>query len=144
MMNDEVIDLRKGDRFLVAEPIEGTFNSAPVALLDVSLGGAQILHAQPIRIGTRATLAFHRAGTGASVIVTVVWSHLSQTSEGLRYKSGVKLEMQDVQYATALNAYIRMGLIAIDTDSLERKRQREEERMMRRKSSPKITTLPPS
>ena len=144
-MNDDVTDLRKGDRFLVVEPIEGTFNATvPVGLLNVSLGGAQLLHAQPIRLGTRATLTFDRRGTAASVVVTVVWSHLAQTSAGLRYRSGVKLQEPDVAYARALNAFVRSGVIALDTESLDRKREREQEREMRRRSSPKLPSAPPS
>ena len=143
-MNDDVTDLRKGDRFLVSEPVEGTFGATPVTLLNVSLGGAQLLHAQPLRIGTRAALTFHHAGEGASVIVIVVWSHLSQTSEGLRYRSGVKLDAPDVSYARALNAFVRSGVAALDAESIERKRQRELERELRRKSSPKISVPPAS
>jgi PilZ domain. len=142
-MNDDVTDLRKGDRFLVSEPVEGTFGATPVTLLNISLGGAQLLHAQPLRIGTRASLTFRHAGEGASVSVIVVWSHLSQTSEGLRYRSGVKLDAPDVSYARALNTFVRAGIAALDDESLERKRQRELEREMRRKSSPKIS-LPPA
>ncbi|HVG24502.1 MAG TPA: PilZ domain-containing protein [Thermoanaerobaculia bacterium] len=143
-MNDDVTDLRKSDRFVAVEPIEGTFGATPATLLNVSLGGVQMQHAQPIRIGTRATLTFNRRGTGASVAVVVVWSHLAQTQEGLRYRSGAKLAEPDVPYAAALNAFIRSGVIALETDSLERKRQREAEREMKRKSGPKITALPPS
>ena len=143
-MSENVIDLRKSDRFVVADSIEGTFGATAVTLLNVSLGGVQILHATPLRIGTRATLSFSKNGDGASVVVIVVWSHLSQTSEGLRYKSGVRLDGADVAFARALNAYLRSGIIAMDVDSLERKRQREEEREMRRKSSPKIQLPPPT
>jgi hypothetical protein len=143
-MSDEVTDLRKSDRFLVVEPIEGTFNGVPVGLANVSLGGVQLLHAQPIRLGTRGTLTFNRRGVGASVAVTVVWSHLAQTSEGLRYRTGVILQQPDVPYATALNGYVRSGVIALDTESLDRKRQRELEREMKRKSGPKLPPLPPS
>ncbi|HEX6084190.1 MAG TPA: PilZ domain-containing protein [Thermoanaerobaculia bacterium] len=143
-MNDEVTDLRKGDRFIVVELIEGTFNSVPVSLVNLSLGGAQIQHAHPVRLGTPATLSFVRGGVGATVTVTVVWSHLQQTEEGLRYKSGVKLQEPDVRYAAAMNSFIRSGAIAIDTESLERKRQREAEKQMRRQSPPKITALPTS
>ena len=143
-MNDEVADLRKNDRYTVVELIEGTFNSVPVSLVNLSLGGAQILHAHPVRLGTPATLTFHRGPIGATVTVTVVWSHLQQTEEGLRYKSGVKLQEPDIRYAAAMNSYIRSGTIVIDTESLERKRQREAEREMRRQSTPKITALPPS
>jgi hypothetical protein len=142
-MSDEVTDLRKGDRFIAATPVEGTFNSVPVSLLNLSLGGAQIQHANPVRLGTPATLTFTRGGISASVTVTVVWSHLSQTDEGLRYRSGVKLQGPDVRWAAAMNSFIRTGVIAIDTESLERKRQREREKQLKRQSGPKFTAVPP-
>ena len=141
IMNDDVTDLRKGDRYLVVEPVEGTFGATPVAFVNVSLGGAQLLHAQPLRIGTHATLAFHRAEARAAVSVTVVWSHLAQTGEGMHYRSGVRLDGPDVGYATALNAFVRSGVIVLDAESLERKRQREAERELRRKSGPRFTML---
>ena len=143
-MNEELTDLRQGDRFLVTEPIEGTFGASPIILVNVSVSGVQILHPQPLRIGTVTSLSFSHEGVEASVMVRVVWSHLSQTDDGLRYRSGMKLLEPDAHYAAALNTLLRLGAIAPDTDSLERKRQRELERELRRKSSPKLGFLPPS
>jgi hypothetical protein len=144
IMIEDVLDLRKGDRFVLAQPVEGTFNnSVPAVLLNFSLGGAQLQHTLPIRIGTRAPLTFHRGGVGATVMVIVLWSHLGQTPEGLRYRTGVKLAEPDVPYATALNSFIRSGLATVDHDSLGRKRERMLERE-RRKSGPKMSVLPPS
>lgn len=143
-MNDGLTDLRQGDRYVVTEPLDGTFGASPVTLVNVSVSGVQILHAQPLRIGTVTILSFSHQGTAASVMVRVVWSHLSQTDEGLRYRSGMKLEESDVRYAAALNALLRLGAISADTDSLERKRQRELERDLRRKSSSKLGFLPPA
>lgn len=142
-MTEELIDLRKGDRFHVVAPIEGTFSAMPVALLNVSVHGAQLLHAQPLRIGTRAMLTFKHQDVRVSVAVNVVWSHLAQTEQGFRYKSGVRLQEPDVPYAAALNALLRSGTIALDTDSLERKRQRELDRQSRRQSGPKFSVPPP-
>jgi hypothetical protein len=142
-MNDDVTDLRKGERYFVSELVEGTFSATPVSLLNVSLGGAQILHAQPLRIGTHASLTFHHAQARASVMATVVWSHLAQTEEGLRYRTGIRMDAPDVGYATALNAFARCGVIVLDSESIDRKRQREAERELRRKSSPKLSMLPP-
>lgn len=143
-MSEEVTDLRKGDRFLVTQPIEGAFNGSPVALLNVSVSGAQLLHAQPLRIGTRATLTFSKLDVRVTVVVIVVWSHLSQTAEGLRYRSGVKLAEPSVPYAAALNSFLRTGIVTPDTESLERKRQREAERQQRRQSGPKMSVVPPT
>ena len=143
-MNEDVIDLRKGDRFHAVEPIDGSFNAIDVSVINVSVTGAQIMHAQPIRIGTRARLAFTHGEVIVSVMVQVVWSHLWQTAEGHAYRSGVRLDTPEGQYAAAVNAMLRSGAIQRDTDSLERKRQRELERELRRKSGPKLTTVPPA
>lgn len=141
-MNDDVSDLRQGDRYLVADAVEGTFGATTVALINVSLRGAQLAHAHPLRIGTPAALIFHHGEARASVEATVVWSHLEQTEGGLRYKSGIKIDAPDVGYAAALNTLIRTGAIALDIESLERKRQREADREQRRKSGPRFTNIP--
>lgn len=143
-MTEQVADLRKGERFQVLEPLDGTFGGIEVTLLNVALGGVQLRHAQPLRIGTRARLNFHRGEISASIQGRVVWSHLSQTAEGLLYKSGVQLDAGDVQYATELHKLLRAGVLSRDTDSLERKRQRELEREQRRLSSPKAQLIPPT
>lgn len=144
-MNDEVIDLRKGDRFHVVETIAGACGGLDVTLLNVGLGGAQLLHAQPLRIGTRATLAFTHRDVTASVVVHVVWSRLAPTEQGLRYCTGVRLDVPNVQYAAGLNTLVRSGRIALDTDSMDRKREREREREERKKSGPKpIVSVPPT
>lgn len=142
-MNEDVIDLRRGDRFHVVDAIHGSFSAIDVTVINVSVTGAQIMHAAPIRIGTRSRLAFRQGEVTVSVQVQVVWSHLWQTPEGHAYRSGVRLDAPDVLYAAAVNALIRIGAIERDTESLERKRQREEERELRRKSGPKMMPVPP-
>lgn len=142
-MNDEVIDLRKGDRFHAVAPISGAFNAIDVSVVNVSVTGAQIMHAQPIRIGTRSRLSFQFGEVMASVQVQVVWSHLWQTPDGHAYRSGVRLDAADVAYARAVHDLIRAGAVQLDTESIERKRQRETERELRRKSGPKFIPASP-
>jgi hypothetical protein len=139
-----VIDLRKSERFQVLEQLDGLFGVVEVTLLNVALGGVQLGHAQPLRIGTRARFVFHRGDIAVSIAGRVVWSHLSQTEAGLLYKSGVQLDDGEVQYAAALATFLRAGIIARDTSSLDRKRQRELEREQRRASSSKMQVIPPS
>lgn len=143
-MNEEVIDLRKGDRFIVVEPIAGACGGVDITLLNVGLGGAQLVHAQPLRIGTRGTLTFTHRDISASVVVHVVWSRLAPTEQGLRYRTGVRLDEPSVQYAAALNALLRASRIVLDSASMERKREREREREEKRKSGPKPAVLPPT
>jgi len=143
-MTDEQNELRKAERFQVIEPLVGAFGNVEVILNNIGLGGAQLRHAQPLRIGTRGRLAFHRGEVSAAIQGRVVWSHYAQTADGLLYKSGIQLDDADVQFATAIHTLLRTGVLARDTDSLERKRLREQERELRRLSSAKIQTLPPS
>jgi hypothetical protein len=143
-MNEDVIDLRKGDRFHAVAPMSGSFNGVDVSLINLSVTGAQIMHAQPIRIGTRSRLAFQHGQVTVSVQVQVVWSHLWQTPDGHAYRSGVRLDAMDVAYAAAVHALVRTHAIEQDTESLERKRQREAERELRRKSGPKYVPVLPT
>jgi hypothetical protein len=144
MTTTEPTNLRKGERFQVLQPIEGTFGNVDVTLLNLALGGAQLQHAQPLRIGTRARLTFRRGDAAASVQGRVVWSHFSQTASGLLYKSGIQVDGGDVQYAAGVASLLRSGALGRDTDSLERKRQRELDREKLRSSSPKLYSVPPS
>ena len=144
-MTTEVVDLRKGERFSVIEPLTGTFGPAEVAVLNLSLGGAQISHPQPVRIGTRAKLWCRRGDVTITVSATVVWSHLTPTSAGMIYFSGVRLDAADPQYALAINTLMRGGAIRQELDSLDKKKQRLREREEARKSQVRIipTSEPP-
>jgi hypothetical protein len=136
-MDETVNESRKGERFLAVVPIDGTFGTYDVQLLNMSIHGAQILHAQTIRIGTRAAFSFVHNGMKVVVQVQVVWSHLAQTGERLLYRSGLKLVEPDIHYASAIHDLLRAGRLTKDMESLDRKKQRELEREKRRQSGPK-------
>jgi hypothetical protein len=144
-MSTEVVDLRRGERFTVIEALTGTFGPAEVAVLNLSLGGVQISHPQPVRIGTRAKLWCRRGDVTITIAGTVVWSHLNATSAGMVYMSGLRLDAADPQYALAINTLMRGGVLRQDVDSLDKKRQRMREREEARKSQVRIipTSEPP-
>jgi len=137
-MTSEVVDLRTGDRFTVAEPITGTFGAAEVAVLNLGLGGVQLSHPHPLRIGTRARLWFKRGDVTAAITATIVLSHLASTSAGMTYRSGAKLDEADPAWALAINSLIRGGALQHDTESLQRKQQRMREREEARRSQVRI------
>jgi hypothetical protein len=137
-MTIEIVELRRGDRFRVTETLSGTFGAAEVVFLDLSLGGAQLSHPQPLRIGTGAKLSFRLRDVSATVTAHVVWSHLSRTKGGMAYVSGVKLDAVDPQYAMALNSLLRAGVLTKDADSLDRKRERMIERETLRKTQQRV------
>ena len=134
-----VEELRKTDRFAAVEPIAGTFGPADASVVDLSVGGAQITHAQPIRIGTTGRLTFRRGDVAVATHARVIWSHVAPGPGGkLVYRSGLKIEAIDASYAMAINSLIRAGAIRQAIDSLDRKRERLIEREEKKKSGPKM------
>jgi len=133
-MTIEIIELRKGDRFRTTEPVSGTFGPVEVIIVDLSLGGAQLSHPQPLRIGTRGKLCFKSGDITATVQAHVVWSHLSTTSGGMSYVSGLQLDTVDPQYGMALNSLLRAGVLRKDSESMDKKKERMIEREAQRKS----------
>jgi hypothetical protein len=142
----QVEELRKTDRFVVVEPIAGTFGASDAAVLNVSIGGAQISHPVPIRIGTTGRLAFRRGDVIVATQARVLWSHVAPGAGGkLVYRSGLKIEAVDPSYAMAINSLIRAGAIQQDFESMDKKRRRFLEREEKKKSGPKAipTSEPP-
>ncbi len=133
-MSNEIEDLRKGDRFVFVHPPTGTFGAADVVVIDVGLAGAQIQHAQAVRIGTVARLAFRSGDEVVSTQGRITWSHFQQTPNGLVYRSGLRIQA-DTSYASSVNAFYKSGAAQRDTESLERKRLRLLEREKERQAS---------
>ena len=143
----EVEELRKTDRFIAVEPFPATFGPVDGSVINLSIGGAQISHPQPIRIGTVGRLAFKKGDAAVSTQARVIWSHVTPSAGGkLMYRTGLKIEAVDPQYALALNTLIRAGLLPQELDSMERKKKRDEEREEKKKSGPRpipISEPPP-
>src|SRR5687768_1477253 len=127
-------ELRKADRFVVVDPITASFGPADAALLNLSMGGAQLTHAQPLRIGTTARLSFRRGEVVVAIQARVVWSHVVPAGGKLSYRSGLRIDAADPQYAMAINSLLRGGSIRQDLDSLDKKREREHQREVKRQS----------
>jgi hypothetical protein len=56
----------------------------------------------------------------------------------MSYVSGIKLEAVEGQYAMALNAMLRAGVLRKETDSLDKKRERMIEREQLRNSQKRV------
>ena len=131
-------ELRKADRFVVVDPIAATFGPADAALVNISITGAQITHALPIRIGTVGRLSFRRGDVVVAISARVIWSHVAPSAGGkLTYRSGLRIDTADSQYAMAINSLLRAGAIRQDLDSLDKKRERETQREEKKRSGPK-------
>jgi hypothetical protein len=142
-MTAEVENTRKAERFTVLILLPGTFGPAEVTIANISVAGLQIVHPQAVRVGSRARISFHYRDMAVATPAKVIWSHLSKNpdpSGKLLYVSGLQLEGADVQFAAAVNSLSRLGAIRQDTESMERKKariqEREEARQALLKSNP--------
>ncbi|HEX7708221.1 MAG TPA: PilZ domain-containing protein [Thermoanaerobaculia bacterium] len=144
-MSLEISDLRKGVRFNCTHPLNASFNGWEVTLSNLSLGGAQIVHAEPVKIGTRSRITLPTEDGPVSIGAQVIWCRLAQSEGKLLYRTGLKLAAAEPRFALALNAMIRNGNAQADRESLERKRERaleREEQLARAKVSPLPSALP--
>ena len=140
----DVKNSRGPERFFLTEPLAGSFGSASVTILNISVDGLKVEHAQPIRLGTRARLWFKRAEISVSVQAVVVWSHLSKTPNDkgkLLYHSGMRIENGSDEYGLAVQSLIHRGVARADTESLERKRQRLAERTREKNATPTMKMI---
>jgi hypothetical protein len=143
-MSPDIKDLRAIERYVVVEALLGSFGAASVKLVDIAEQGAQIEHAQPLRLGARARLWFKRGEVSASVHALVIWSRLSDkpNDEGkLLYQSGLRVEDTQQSFAPAIQALADHGVIRRDTESLERKRRKFFDREQEKSSKPSVKLI---
>ena len=130
-MEPDVKDLRGRERFRVKQKLSGSFGAAEVTLIDVAEEGAQVEHAQPLRLATKGRLWFKRADVSVSLHAFVVWSRLSKTPNELGkylYRSGLRFDEGAGNFPQTMQVLTDYGVIERDDESLNRKRKRIEER----------------
>jgi hypothetical protein len=127
----DVKNIRGSERFMLTEPLTGSFGSASITIMNISTDGLMAEHSQPIRLGTQARLWFKRADIAVSVQALTVWSRLSRIPNPAGkylYNSGVRVETTGNEYTMAVQALVDRGVAIQDNESLEKKRQRLAER----------------
>ena len=143
-MTPDLKDQRAIERYVVVEPLPGSFGAAGITVVDIAEQGAQIEHAQPLRLASRGRLWFKRGDVSASVHALVIWSRLfdKPNDEGkLLYRSGLRVEDSEETFAPAIQALADHGVIKRDTESLERKRRKFVEREQEKSSKPSIKVV---
>lgn len=140
----DVHELRSYERYVLDDPLIGSFGSAEVHVIDLGEQGAQIEHALPLRVATVARFWFKRAHIAVSVQALVVWSRLSKhkAPDGkLLYRTGLRVEEGAEDFASAIAQLSEKDLIHRDAESLERKRKQREERAMAKNASPTMRMI---
>lgn len=137
----EIHELRSYERYVAKERLIGSFGSAEVTVIDIAEQGAQIEHAQPLRVATTARFWFKRGNVGVSAQALVVWSRLSKhksTDGKLLYRTGLRIEEGAQDFAASVEVLAERGVIHRDSESLERKRKLREERAMAKSATPQM------
>lgn len=143
-MNPEIRDLRAIERYVVVETLVGSFGAAAVTVADIAEQGVQIIHPQPLRLGSRARFWFRRGAVSASLYALVIWSRLSQqpNDEGkLLYHSGLRVDDDGASFADAIQELADHNVIRRDTESLDRKRRKLIEREHEKSGKPSVKIL---
>jgi hypothetical protein len=142
----DIRDLRGSDRFIAIDPLAGFFGPTSVVILDLAHQGAQVEHAQPLRLGTRARLVFKRADISVAVNGIAIWSHLSKTPNErgkYLYRTGIRIESPESELASAVQRLSGGGYLRRDEHSLQRKRERAEEKHLERLRQPQVKVIRP-
>ena len=130
----DVSELRAAERFAAVEPLAATFAGYGITIVNLSTIGAQVEHPAPIRLGSAGRFTFQRGEVRIDVQAFLMWSRLSAVpdSKGNVYRSGLRIERGNVEFAIALHTLIKTGAARREPDTLERKRRRLLERMAER------------
>jgi hypothetical protein len=123
----EVQNLRGTERYIISEAVTGSYGAASITIVDVSAQGAQIAHAQPLRLGGKARLTFKIGSLTVTAQGLTIWSRFAKSAEtrsNMVYRSGIRIESDIEEFANAVRSLIDRGLAQPDPESLDRKRQR--------------------
>lgn len=124
----DVSDARSEDRYVLQIRLDATLGSGDVIVLDIGEHGAQLQHAEAIKLGAIARLSFALPGSSHQVRVpaTVIWSKISTKtdSSGKRhYRSGIRLDDREGTMKPAIERLLEANLLRPDSLSLEKKRK---------------------
>lgn len=133
-----VEELRAAERFTASESLAATFAAYPIVIVNLSTIGALVEHPTPIRLGTVGRFMIRHGEIAIDVKGFLIWSRLAKTpgADGRQvYRSGLRIESGNAEYALALHMLIKSGAMRREHDTLERKRRRLVERMAEKSRS---------
>jgi hypothetical protein len=139
-------DLRIYSRFIVPEPIPGYFGGSELIICDLSMRGMQVEHSEPLKPGSKARVGFRAGDSTVTFRAIVAWSRLSKTANRygkFLYRSGLRLEEDDPEFARAISTLVASGQIRPDDRSLERKRRKLTELSQPKPLSPFMKIIAP-
>lgn len=124
----QVQETRSRPRYTFNCLVEATWSGYPVKLCNISGNGAQIEHADPLRVQSTANLKIPLPRSAETILLKgmIVWAKLSRTpdAEGkYLYRSGIRLANLGPAVAATVERVITVYSGAEDRDSLDHKRR---------------------
>ncbi len=112
-------ELRGSDRFYVRPNLDAQWDSARVAVADLSARGARIDTASPLNAGATGVLQFNvpAGAIGVEVKTEVMWSSV-KSIDPLKHRAGLVITGKGEQVRLAIGRLCESGRATIDTHSL--------------------------
>lgn len=141
----DVAELRRTTRHLALVPLKAYLGQSEVVIHDLSEGGFQVEHPDPIKLSSSIVITFDNPKTFETIEfrVRVVWSRLSSTPNArgkLLYRSGLRIEQAEETNRSALRKLIASSTRA-DVEALDRKRKKLSDIAKEKAARPVIKVL---
>jgi hypothetical protein len=122
----EIKETRTQPRFIFKKPVEAAFNAYPIAILNLSSGGAAIEHVDPLKLHSTAKLVVPLPHSSETITLRgqLLWSRLSRmpNREGKHlYQSGLRFEGQGATVSSMSQRIITAYGGEEDEQSFQRK-----------------------
>ena len=100
---------------MAQQALSGSFGAAAIDVIDLGDGGAQIQHAQPLRVGSRGRFTFTAASITLTHPAVVAWSRLTPGANGKPvYRSGVRIDAESGALAPIIERLVDSGIVVED------------------------------
>jgi hypothetical protein len=121
-------DDRKTPRYLALQALSGSFGAAAIDVIDLGDGGAQIQHAQPLRVGSRGRFTFTAGSITLTHPAVVAWSRLTPGAHGKPvYRSGLRIDAESGALAPIIERLLDSGIV-VEDDAADRTKRLETDR----------------
>lgn len=140
----DISELRSYERYVLKQQVKGSFGSVEITIVNLSEQGAQIEHAQPLRVAMTARLWFKAVEVSVSAHGLVVWSRLSKNKSPdgkLLFRSGLRIEEGADEFRQCMQELLNKGAIEVDAESLDRKRKLKEEREQHKTATVRVMRI---
>lgn len=119
---------RAQPRYVIDPKLDGSFAATPVRCANLSVSGATILHAMPLRPGTTARFTLYTRGERLfAARGRIIWSRLSPLAHAggsQEYVTGINILDSDAEVETAIRRLLELEIARDDGSEKQRRSHR--------------------